>query len=162
MRKTIRNIADKICRHCCVQYIDKDKCKVHLEGAPSERVIVDMDCKELKLPSEQKRCDYLFFGGECGVIIVAPIELKGGKVESLSAVVEQLEGGAKLASELLPRNLPRDISIRFTPILVRKRNKKFSKLKKRRDITHSPLIVFRKKKIRIEHIHCGDSLTNAF
>ena len=41
-----------------------------------------MDCDALKIPRQQKRCDYLFIGEEETATWIAPIELKSGRLRA--------------------------------------------------------------------------------
>ena len=68
--------------------------------------------------SNSTRCDYLFVGENSKKTWVAPLELKSGRVKSISHVVKQLEGGARLAEKLLPQGLGRGLEFRFVPVLA--------------------------------------------
>lgn len=157
MNGTIGEIAARVCQRCHAQRCDRDGCTADLTGAPSPRVIVDMDCKELRIPSKQKRCDYLFFGEEKEngtiTINVAPIELKSGRVGSSRAVSKQLEEGARLADGWLPES----VLFRFIPILVH--GKAIHKNDRRNLLSRT--ITLRGKKRRIVTIKCGDPLKRA-
>ena len=50
--------------------------------------------------------------------LVAPIELKGGKVGSISHVANQLQGGANRANKLLPE----ETEVQLVPVLARKKS----------------------------------------
>ena len=83
------------CRKSC----SRDACRVYLTGAPSQRLIVDADSA---FPQGGKRCDFiLFLSGGGGVLTVAPIELKSGKVDA-SKAVDQLQAGADFADRVSP------------------------------------------------------------
>ncbi|WP_025769272.1 hypothetical protein [Thioalkalivibrio sp. HK1] len=106
----------------------KDGCRVDLKGMPKPpgRLIVDMDCKKLHIPTDRKRCDYLIFSDDpinrnTDVIVVIPMEMKSGRVIA-SDVIRQIQGGIKTAKSLIDS----DILTRFVPILVHKKglNKK--------------------------------------
>ncbi len=86
-----------------------------MEGAPANRVLVDLDCDNLDIAwgDGDKYCDYLFIGEEKVTAYVAPIELKGGSFRA-SEVIEQLQGGANAADKWLP---PGD-AFQFVPVLV--------------------------------------------
>lgn len=106
-------VAGRVCDQCHVTRCNKEGCLVSLNGAPRLRVIVDMDCKALQIPSARKRCDYLFVGEENTVSWVVPMELKKGRFKAKD-VVGQLRGGARTAEKWLPPGG----SFQFVPVLV--------------------------------------------
>ena len=154
MKGHIRELARTVPDGCRANRCDKDGCKVSLEGAPHERVVIDMDCEELEIPDNQPRCDYLFIGEQNNTTWVAPIELKSGRVGSVTTVKSQLDGGAKTANEWLSRG----ISFQFIPILAHGRSIHRDDLKKLRNRK----IQFRGKKRGIFLLSCDDRLTKAF
>ena len=117
------------------------------------RVIVDMDCDALSIPNNWKRCDYLFIGEERNAIWVAPIELKSGRF-SVSAVLEQLEGGARMAN----RWLPQGATIQFAPVLAHGKTIHRNGLKALRD----KKLQLRGQRKGIAVIKCGDQLAKVF
>ena len=150
MSGTVAAIARIIPDSCHATHCNKDKCRVDLAGAPQVRVIVDMDCDALSIPNNWKRCDYLFVGEERNATWVAPIELKSGRF-SVSAVLEQLEGGARMAN----RWLPQGATIQFAPVLAHGKT-----------IHRNDLKVLRDKKLQLRGqlkgiavIKCGDQLS---
>ena len=144
-------IAAKVCSSCRVEHCGKEGCRIGLEGAPSVRIIVDMDCGALQFPKDHKRCDYLFVGEEHETTCVAPIELKSGRVDA-STVLEQLEGGAGMAETWLPQ----DVSVRFVPILAH--GKKIHPNDQKR---LSRPLTLRGQRRKIERIKCGEPLVKA-
>ena len=86
MNKAVVRVASRICDRCQVQRCDKDGCWVDLKGTPSVRLIVDMDCDALRMPDQQKRCDYLFVGEEHGKTYVVPIEFEEWKIQRQRSV----------------------------------------------------------------------------
>ena len=84
-----------------------------MAGLPASRVLVDLDCSALHLPTGGQRCDYVYFDETDGMQRVAPIELKGGGFSG-SSVAGQLQGGATIADKWIPRGT----SFRLVPILV--------------------------------------------
>ncbi len=114
MNGPVAAVAGQIPDACCATRCDKGGCRVDLrKGLPPSRVIVDMDCDGLRIPKQWKRCDYLFFGAENEVTCVAPIELKSGGLRA-GTVLEQLEGGARMADAWLPQ----EVSFRLIPIVA--------------------------------------------
>ena len=84
-----------------------------MQDAPANRIVVDLDCEPLKRATDRERCDYLFVGEEAEKVWVAPIEMKGGRVEA-EKVIGQLQEGAHTLGEWLPAGC----NIRFVPVLV--------------------------------------------
>ena len=111
-----------------------------------------MDCAALPIPDDRKRCDYLFVGEGGDATLVAPIELKSGRFR-ISAVLEQLEGGVKVADQWLPKGS----SFRFVPVLAHGRTIHRNDLKKLR----AGELQLRGQKKRAELIKCGEALTKA-
>ena len=95
-----RVVSGLIPASCRVSACDRDGCRISMQKAPAQRVIVDLDCDELGLPSATKRRDYLFVGEEPRHVWVAPIERKSGGFKA-RAVVEQLQRGADAIGQWL-------------------------------------------------------------
>ena len=152
MSGTVASIARIIPNSCRTTHCNKDKCRVDLAGAPQVRVIVDMDCDALSIPDDWKRCDYLFVGEDRDAIWVTPIELKSGRL-SVSEVLEQLEGGARMAN----RWLPQGISFQLAPVLAHGKTIHRNDLKTLR----AKKIQLRGQRRRTVLIKCGDQLTKA-
>ena len=152
MMGSVAELTKKIPECCHAVRCDRDRCKVRLDGTPPNRLIVDMDCEALGL-SNETRCDYLFVGEEHKMTWVVPIELKGGKIGSVTRVANQLRGGAELAMSLLPS----DLAFRFVPILAHKK-----------PIHRLDLKRLRREKIElhgsvrmVETVKCGNRLIEA-
>lgn len=154
MKGHVSGLARTIPDGCRTNHCDRDGCKVRLDGAPHERVVIDMDCGELQIQDAQPRCDYLFIGEQDNTTWVAPVELKSGRVGSVTAVKSQLDGGAKAANDWLPRDIP----FQFIPILAHGKGIHRDDLRKLR----GGKIQFRGKKKGISLLKCGDRLTKAF
>ena len=150
MSGTVASIARIIPDSCRTTHCNKDKCRVDLAEAPPVRIIVDMDCDALSIPNNWKRCDYLFVGEERNAIWVAPIELKSGRF-SVSAVLEQLEGGARMAN----RWLPQGVALQFAPVLAHGKTIHRNDLKALRD----KKLQLRGQRKGISVIKCGDQLS---
>ena len=116
------------------------------------RVIVDMDCDALSIPDDWKRCDYLFVGEESNETWVAPIELKSGRL-SVSAVLEQLERGTRMANMWLPQG----VTLQFAPVLAHGKTIHRNDLKSLR----AKKLQLRGQRKGIAVIKCGEQLTKA-
>ena len=152
MSGPVTAFANQVPGCCRATRCNKDGCRVNLKGTPPERVIVDMDCKALRIPANRKRCDYLFVGEEHNTTWVAPIELKSGRLKA-SEVLEQLEGGVRTADSWLPQG----ISFQLVPVLAHGKK-----------IHRNDLRALRSRKVQLRGqekkavlIKCGDRLTKA-
>ena len=152
MMGSLAELAKKVPDCCHTTQCNRDQCSVRLDGTPPKRLIVDMDCEALGLNNET-RCDYLFVSEEDKTIWVAPIELKGGWIGSVTRVANQLRGGAGLATKLLPPGL----AFRFVPILAHKKSIHRLDLKRLR----REKIQLRGRVRMIETVRCGDPLIKA-
>ena len=150
MSGTVAEIARIIPNSCRTTRCNKDGCRVDLAGAPPVRILVDMDCNALPIPAAEKRCDYLFVGEERNATWVAPIELKSGRL-SVSAVLEQLAGGTRMANMWLPQG----VALQFTPVLAHGKKIHRNDLKSLR----AKKLQLRGQRKGIAVIKCGDQLT---
>ena len=98
---------------CRVHHCNKDGCSISVSTATRRRVVVDLDCEALRIPSDRKRCDYVFFGEKGTRRWVVPIELKSGRFNP-SDVIDQLQGGADEADAWLPQ----EAHFKLVPLLV--------------------------------------------
>lgn len=81
----------------CVDSCSRDGCRVDMTGLPMDRAIVDVDKAFPARELDGKRCDFVLVAERSDApLLVAPVELKSGKVNFLEAL-EQLRGGAKFA-----------------------------------------------------------------
>ena len=99
-------------KRCQAKGCKKEGVSAKLDKLPRERILVDLDCGELKIKPEMQRCDFIL---ACGEHLIAPIELKRGDVE-LAQVARQLKGGILIASEWLAQN--DSLQVRFRPVVV--------------------------------------------
>ena len=95
-------------------------CTLPLSNAPTPYVLIHVDVPNFqvqggqwRLPDDQRRCDYLFVGGDDAGVgpWVVPVELTTGRKEPRD-FVEQIDGGILVADELLPKG----IRCRFRPV----------------------------------------------
>ena len=152
MSGAVQALKGLIPKCCHATSCNKGGCKVGLKGLQSNRIIVDMDCKDLGIPDNQKRCDYLYVGEKRKTQVV-PIELKSGKVPSASDAVEQLQNGADQADGWLPSKL----RFEFVPVLVHGGGTHREILKSLRSLN----VQFRGKLTRVKLLKCDDQLTTA-
>ena len=139
-------------------------CSLSLSGVPTPNVLIHIDSPtfrarngQWRLPDDQRRCDYLFIGGDDddGGPWVVPVELTTGRKEP-GDFVEQIGGGILVADELLPK----DIRCRFRPVggcRFRVLGRGVSdELRKR-----SNQVNFRRDRQNIRLVECGTQLANA-
>lgn len=127
-----------------------------MAGIRGQRVIIDLDCKDLKLPPNQTKCDYIFFGAkerDADKNWIVPMELKKGDVD-VSEVAKQLQGGANVADRIIPNGA----SMNFIPIVA---SGNFSKHEQRQLRNRSNNVRFRGRSVTVQRIKCGTSLTQA-
>lgn len=153
MKGHVRGLARTVPDCCSADRCDRDGCKVSLVDAPLKRVLIDMDCRSHQIQNDQKRCDYLFIGEENNTTWVAPIELKSGRVKSVTVVKSQLEGGTVVANNYLRKST----DFKFVPVLVH--GGKISKDVHRRLL--SERIQLRGKRGKIARLKCGEQLAKA-
>ena len=115
MSGLVQRVRANVDVQCVVAEMDKEGCRVSLDGAPAPRLIVDLDERGSPLGHPNRRCDYLFFGddNDGGADWVAPLELKRGRFRA-GQCLRQLKAGAQAADELVPENA----KVRFRPIAV--------------------------------------------
>ena len=78
-----------------------ERCTVHLDDIPRERVVIDVEKEFDSRKDHRKRCDRLLFYRNKNTLIAVPIELKSGKAKE-SEVREKLENSLKFATTLAP------------------------------------------------------------
>ena len=128
----------------------KEGVSADLDESLKERVLVDLDCKELNINPAMRRCDFILAYGEAEV---AAIELKSGDVE-LAQVARQLEGGGHIADQrLLPIN---SSGLRFRPVVVYG-----GKFNRRKGKKPTATVRFRGKRYEIKAIRDGSPLSKA-
>ena len=147
MSDLVRQVRQKIPQSCQDTKLSGSGCQLRLTGLAS-RVIVDMDCQELPIATNETRCDYLFIGNENWVV---PLELKRGRVEA-GEVTTQLRAGAKFAERIVPSGA----GVRFRPIVGYggKLPRSQSEALKRK----GSRIRFRGKEYEVRAIRCGRQL----
>ncbi|WP_156013094.1 hypothetical protein [Thioalkalivibrio sp. HK1] len=105
MNEMIASIANRIDEKCRVTKCKSGKCGVSLKGMPhpSERLIVNMDCRELHIRN-RRRCDYMIFIDDSSddrveCILAISMELKDEKVRDVEGILEQIKDGIEIAKE---------------------------------------------------------------
>ena len=102
MKAVLDGIRAGIGAENCCETCSRDRCRVYLEEVPSERIVVDADMAFEAHGHFGKRCDFILFVlGGGGRLVVAPIELKSGRVD-VSDALEQLQEGAAFAERFVP------------------------------------------------------------
>lgn len=107
-------VRSRLSAQCLANRIRKGRCSLNLDGAPGNRLIVDLDREGGPMGSHERRCDYLFFA-EAGSAKrwAAPIELKSRTFQSTD-VEAQLQAGARTIESLVPART----TVHFVPIVA--------------------------------------------
>lgn len=111
-------LADGSGRECggCTRSFRRHGAAVSLSGAPGPHLLVDLD----KIPylKSRTRCDFVFFVDDADDAAgsVVPIEMTSGSWKDIGRIVEQLQAGADLAAQVVPR----DSKPVFLPVFVGK------------------------------------------
>ena len=149
----VSQVIQNIDCECIVQKCQKGQCSLKLNSLSENSLLIDMDSDEAPASSQNgKKCDYIYIGDDNGVAWVAPLELKGGKLDA-SDVIEQLQGGARIADHILPLAA----RTRFRPVIAYRR--RIHRAEQRR--LQSIRVHFRSQKRLIKRVKCGSSLINA-
>ena len=103
-------------KQCVRNTCGKSKCKIHLVGFPTQKIILDVDCsvKVINPTQQTKRCDYVIVTYKSRATIFFPIEFKSGSL-SVTEVKKQLKGGIGIFERCLPPHFE------FRPVLVCKK-----------------------------------------
>ena len=114
MSQFLDEVKSRVPPSCQVQRCKKAGCSIDLRGMdPQVRVIVDMDCRELGIPGDQKRCDYVVFSSYERIKWVIPMEMKRGKLAE--SVTEQIQAGVDFADKEF---IPEGSRIKLQPLCV--------------------------------------------
>lgn len=147
MTGLLQTVHNTISASCIAGNISKEGCRVSLQGAPNNRLIIDLDRPGSPLSQNQTRCDYLLLAelaDKPGLIY--PIELKAGRA-SPGDVKDQLQAGADVVARLTPT----DGAVKLLPLLASGSDKAG---RKRIRAT----VRFRTCEIPIRRIRCGQPL----
>lgn len=152
MTELIKAEHRQIVNRCRVGRLKKDGCAVSMKGAPTQRIVVDLDCGDLQpVLRGERRCDYLFIGKEGKASWVSPIEMKSGGFKAAD-VIDQLQSGASAADALLPGGTP----FQFVPVLAHR-----GVHRRQRDRFRSGRIHLRGQTRQVVLIRCGEPLKTA-
>ena len=136
---------------CLTQRCRRPGCGISLQDAPEPRLIIDFDKPGSPLGQSETRCDFLFIAEESNIPgWVAPLELKGGRVD-ISEAIEQLQAGASAAKELIPQNA----MVNFRPVVACKGIPKAERTALKSKVR------FRNQTEALRLIKCGALLTQA-
>lgn len=148
MNDFVSQLNEKLNRECLTEKCKKSNCSLNMQGAPSPFVLIDMDAEGAPVEEEQKKCDFLFLGGESEVW-ACPIEIKAGNLRNLH-FLSQLQAGARVVEELVPETQ----GCRFRPLLLHGKGVHRGVVNRLRR-SH---VEFRGKKQGFKVIRCGKKL----
>lgn len=159
MKGLVAAVSDAVPDGCRSDSCDKEGCTLSVGIARVKRVLVDLDCPDLHIPHDRKRCDYVFVGekntkAKNTKAWVAPIELKSGRFDA-AKVIDQLQGGAETVEE--KKWLPDDGAFQFVPVLAH------GEAIHRRQLNEfrSRKVRLRKQKQQVAVVRCGGKLKDA-
>ena len=150
--RLIGAVRGQLSPECFTNRIRKGRCSLTLDGTPTNRLVVDLDCESGPIGIHERRCDYLFFAeAVSGEDWVAPIELKSGALKA-TRVESQLQSGARAVESLVPDNT----TVHFVPVVAGTCHKVE---RKRLGLCK---VTFRGMATRIKLRPCSSSLAKAF
>lgn len=161
MKGLVAVVSDAVPDGCRSDSCSKEGCTLSVRTAADRRVLVDLDCPDLHIPHDRKRCDYVFVGekntkakntkAKNTKAWVAPIELKSGRFDA-AKVIAQLQGGAETVEE--KKWLPDDGAFQFVPVLAH------GEAIHRRQLNEfrSRKVRLRKQKQQVAVLRCGGTL----
>ena len=134
--------------------LTKEGCKVSLQGVPKNRLILNLDNKNLPFAGHVTRCDFLFVADNVdGSDLLVPIELKKGEFKA-EKIVSQLQAGSTFAEEQLSKeDNPRLIAVAVTGPIPKVRRIEFKQ--------KQYFVKFLGKDRRVFRIRCGEPLKKA-
>ena len=111
----VDRVRSKLDARCLVEgRLTKAGCRVSMAEVMEPRLVVDFDKPGSPQHPGAPHCDYLLIAeGENGLGLVAPLELKRGRLHA-DEVVRQLQAGADAAARFVPEGEP----IKFHPVAV--------------------------------------------
>ena len=141
-------IADGICQGCSRSF-SKGGASFTLENAPSPHLLIDLDI--IPCIEHKTRCDYIFIADDSTSNIgwVVPIEMSSSPRKKPEEIRRQLQAGAQLAEQVIPRSL----SLGFKPVFVGKNREART--------VRSKEVKFHDARVAIEMIPNGQSITKA-
>ena len=99
MKQILDGIRADIGAEYCCRSCSRDGCQALLDDVPRERIVVDVERVFEAQGRQGKRCDFVvFLVGNRGELLIAPIELKSGRVD-VSDALEQLQEGATFTEQ---------------------------------------------------------------
>lgn len=153
MSKPVQSVQEEVPEKCQAKRCNKKGCTVSMAGIKGQRIIIDLDCKDLKLPPNQTKCDYIFLGAkerDADKDWVVPMELKKGELD-ISKVAKQLQGGADVADQIIPHKA----NTNFIPVVA---SGHFSKHERDQLRNRSNNVRFRGRSVIVQRIRGGTSL----
>ena len=141
---------------CIQERCARDGCELQMDELHRQKAIINMDCRELEIPLDHPRCDYIFAGATATNAdgdFLAPIEMKRGKTDA-DKFCRQLKAGAQFAQSRLALE---NMDFQFRPIAVYGKGMhrdQINRLKRYK-------IPFRGDQYEIKLVRCGTSLVKA-
>ena len=151
-----RIVRAKTNERCHVTSCRDSGCSLSMKNAPEPNVLLSLEHKESPADASKSHCDFLFVGGgdDKRSEWVAPVELTTGTPQ-VSKFLPQLQAGASIAEELLPRN----VKVSLRPIAVH--GKILHPIERNKFKMRSNQVMFRNKPTPVTLVRCGSPLTKA-
>ena len=117
MTELADHLKNRIPKMCHVNRCAKRGSDLSMRDLHPKKAIINMDCRELRIPSDHPRCDYIFAGATAkssGKNFLALIEMKRGNANA-GELCKQLKAGAEFAQEQLTLE---DMDFQFLAVAV--------------------------------------------
>ena len=151
-----RIVREKTNEQCHVTSCRDSGCSLSMKNAPEPNVLLSLEHKESPADASKSHCDFLFVGGgdDRRSEWVAPVELTTSAPQ-VSKFLPQLQAGASIAEELLPRN----VKVSLRPIAVH--GKDLHPIERDKLKNRANHVVFQNKLTPVRLVRCGSPLTKA-
>lgn len=152
----VEAVRKKVDPRLLVSRCEEGNCSVSLDRTSGKFALIHVDVPgdpPWSLAAKgKKRCDYLFVGGagKRGSPWVIPLELTTYAKKPSGTIAGQLQAGARIAEQLIPRHS----TVWFRPVLASVNLRRHIRIQLGKEWIH-----FRGKKARVLEIECGGRLT---
>ena len=137
---------------CLVSRITRNRCDVAISDISCCHLVIDLDIEGGPFNLSDKRGDYLFISTVGQRDLVVGLELKSGKLRSISDCVKQLQSCADYIESLASDGC----AVVFVPCLVSAGMSKYARERLR---ARPARVRFRGQSIEVQRMKCGDQLS---
>ena len=146
MAGLVESVRAWVAARCLVTRCRAQGCSVSMNGVQGDHILINMDCRSLRIGRRDSRCDFIFVSDDGDW--VAALELKRGDLDA-SYVVEQLRAGARFVEQIIPR----DVEVNFVPLAVY--GGKFHRKERDELLKRANWIDFRGERVQVDSLRCG-------